>query len=105
MKAKKYEIDGREIHLPEGCRYTVVCWNCGQETLSLQKDGLEYTATRFIRRGSPYIQFAFVREGEGDNWIDSDSPVAGGFSLGFAHMLRRELQVACDYLSWIMAQS
>ena len=107
MKAKietkiyKLTNSGKEAHFPAGNQSVAVCWNIHQIDKSLKgEDGLTYKAHVWEKHkdSKPYIDFVTVREGEENEFYESEnSPVDGGLSLPYAEGIAQELIRAVEY--------
>ena len=102
MEPKIYFLNEREIHLIGDA--VAICWNVRfQKCEIIGDDGLVYTANRPMREtgtyGGPYIDFVSIRtDGEGELYVDDDSPVAGGLTADYAEKIAQELLEAAAYL-------
>jgi len=93
MEPKIYHLRDREVH--QFGFYVSVVWRVKEQTE--EQEGNRRTITT-VRDGKPYISFYWIR-GEGDDiWIDDDSTVAGGLSVGQAEEVAQGLAAAIAYI-------
>ena len=94
---KIYYLDEKEVHMFGD--YVGVVWPTRDVTTkSVDAEGNRVTTTKRVRASSPYIDFLWIRETDGEVYEDDDSPVSGGLALKQAAKVVQELLLAIEYL-------
>ena len=85
-----------EMHL-FGC--VAVCWNIiTRSTIYVVDKGKRITEETTHRQGKPYLMLVNIHNDGEDDYVDEDSPVAGGFSSPFGKGIAADILRAAEYL-------
>jgi hypothetical protein len=82
-------------------QYVSVCWNIVTRTTVRLENGARLVENLTRRVGHPYLNLIMVRSDSEGDYVDDDSPGAGGFTASFARGIATDLVRAAEYMEQV----